>query len=64
MGVWQGVAIHSVKYRYGLPCLTFLFPVGWPLLKQPYGGFRVSLPAGREDSSRLLPLWTLHAVRL
>jgi hypothetical protein len=26
MGVWQGVAMVSLKYHYGLPCLTLQHP--------------------------------------
>jgi hypothetical protein len=49
-GVWQGVAMDSLKYRAGLPCPTLLRPVGRPPLKQSYVGC-------------LLPHQTSHAVR-
>jgi hypothetical protein len=32
MGVWQGVNIDSLKFHPGLPCPTFLRPVG----RQPF----------------------------
>jgi hypothetical protein len=40
MGVWQGVAMDSLKYHQGPPCPTLLRPAGGPPLKQPYGHFR------------------------
>jgi hypothetical protein len=39
MGVWRGVAMDSLKFHLGLPCLTFLRPAGRPALKRPYGHF-------------------------
>jgi hypothetical protein len=39
-GVWEGVAVDSLKFRSGPPCLTVLGPAGGPPLKQPYGHFR------------------------
>jgi hypothetical protein len=35
MGVWQGVAMDSVKFHSGPPCLTLLRPAGRPPLKRP-----------------------------
>jgi hypothetical protein len=54
IGVRQGVAMDSLKYRYGPPCLTLLSLAGRPLLKRPYGRFW----------GCLLPLWPSHASRL
>jgi hypothetical protein len=33
MGVWQGVAMDSLKFHLGLPCPTFLHPAGRLSLK-------------------------------
>jgi hypothetical protein len=38
MGVWQGVAMDSLKFQLGLLCPTPLCPDGRPPLKRPYGG--------------------------
>jgi hypothetical protein len=64
MGVWEGVAMDSLKYHLGLPCPTFLCSVGGPPLKRPYGHFRGHLYTGWAPCGRLLPIWTPHAVRL
>jgi hypothetical protein len=40
MGVWQGVAMDSLKFQPGLPCPTLLCSAGGPPLKQTYGSFR------------------------
>jgi hypothetical protein len=37
MGVGQGVAMESLKYRYGQPCPTPLRPVSGPPLKRSQG---------------------------
>jgi hypothetical protein len=55
MGVWQGVAMDSLKFHLGLPCPTLLCPAGRPPLKRP---------ARWAACSRLLPFWTPHVVRL
>jgi hypothetical protein len=39
-GVWQGMAMDSLKYHYGPSCLAFLCPADGPLLKRPYSRFR------------------------
>jgi hypothetical protein len=66
MGVWQGVAIDSLKFHPGLPCLTFLLPMGLMAL-QPYSRFR-SDPligvASPQACGRLQPFWTPHGVHL
>jgi hypothetical protein len=36
MGVWQGVAMDSLKFNRGLPCSTLLCPAGGQALKRPY----------------------------
>jgi hypothetical protein len=46
MGVWQGVAMDSLKFHLGLPCPTLLRPVGRPPLKQSYHHCRDGLFAG------------------
>jgi hypothetical protein len=63
-GVWGGVAMVSLQYRYGLPCLTLLRPVGGPSLKRPYGRFRGSRPARQVAWGHLLPFSTTHAIHL
>jgi hypothetical protein len=47
MGVWQGVAMDSLKLKFhlGLPCPTFLHPVGGLPLKQPYCHLQSRRPA-------------------
>jgi hypothetical protein len=46
MGVWQGVALDSLKFHPSLPCHTQQRPAGGPPLKRPYvcfrGGLRLS----------------------
>jgi hypothetical protein len=37
VGVWQGVAMNSLKFYSGLPCPALLRPAGGPPLEQPYG---------------------------
>jgi hypothetical protein len=64
MGVWQGVAMESLKFHLGLPCSTLLRPVGGPSLKRPYSRFRGGLPAGWAACGRLLPPRTSDAVGL
>jgi hypothetical protein len=36
IGVWEGVAMDSLKFHLGLPCPTLLSPTGGPLPKRPY----------------------------
>jgi YD repeat-containing protein len=38
MGVWQGEAMDSLKYRHGPPCPTLLRPAGKLPLKRPPAG--------------------------
>jgi hypothetical protein len=38
MGVWQGVAVDSLKFHPSLLCPTLLRPAGEPSLKRPLGG--------------------------
>jgi hypothetical protein len=61
VGAWQQVAINSLKFP---PCPTLLRPMDRPPLKRPYGRFRGGPLAERAVSSRFLPVWTPHAVRL
>jgi hypothetical protein len=63
-GVWQGVAMDSLKFHPSPPCPTLLSPAGGPPLKRPYGRFRAGPTAGQAACSSLLPFWTPHAVRL
>jgi hypothetical protein len=56
MGVWQEVAMDSLKFFSDLPCPTLLRPAGGPPLKRPY--------TGGAAYGRLLPFWTLKGVRL
>jgi hypothetical protein len=43
IGVWQGVAMNSLKFHPGPPCHTLLCPVGGPHLKRAYSRFRGGL---------------------
>jgi hypothetical protein len=54
VGVWQGVAMDSLKFHPGLPCPTPPCPAGGPPLKRP----------GVATCGHLLSLWTPHAERL
>jgi hypothetical protein len=54
--------MDSLKIYLGPPCPTPLCPSGWPPLKWPNIRFRNGPPSGRATCSRLLPLWTPHAV--
>jgi hypothetical protein len=56
--------MDSLKFHPGPPYRTLLRPAGGPPLKWPNGRFRGSPPVGRAACGHLLPLWTLHAVRL
>jgi len=48
MGVWQGLAMESLKFHPGLLCPTLVCPAGGPSLKRPCGHFRVAcLQVGR-----------------
>jgi hypothetical protein len=55
MGVWQGVAMDSLKYHSDPPCHTLPRPAGGSPLKRPYSRFRVG---GLRSSS------SPHAIRL
>jgi hypothetical protein len=39
MGVWQWVAMESLKFHLGAPCPTLLRPAGGPSQKRPYDRF-------------------------
>jgi hypothetical protein len=58
MGVYQGVAMDSLKLHLGLPCLTLLRTAGRQSLKRPYGHFRDGPPTERAACGRPLPFWT------
>jgi hypothetical protein len=45
LGVWQGVAVDSLKFHLGLPCPTFLRPAAGPSLKRPYSRAGDLLPS-------------------
>jgi hypothetical protein len=47
MGVWQGVAMDSIKFHPGLPCPILLRPAGGSPLNRPYGCFWGGPPAER-----------------
>jgi hypothetical protein len=57
IGVWQGVAMDSLKFHPGLPCPTLLCPVGGPSLKRLYGRFRGGPLAERAACGHRLTLW-------
>jgi hypothetical protein len=59
MGVWQGVAMDSLKFLSGLPS-----PAGRPPLKQLYGHFRDDLLTRQANCGCLLPFWTPYALHL
>jgi hypothetical protein len=63
MGVWQAVPMDSLKFHPLPPCPTLSRAAGGPPLKWPYCPFRGGPLTGRGACSRLLPLWTPHAVR-
>jgi hypothetical protein len=47
MGLWQRVAMDSLKFLLCPPCSTLLHPVGGPPLKRAYGCFsEVARPQG------------------
>jgi hypothetical protein len=50
MGVWQGVAIDSLKYHQSPPCPIFLCPAGRPSLERTYSCSTGGSPAGRAAS--------------
>jgi hypothetical protein len=68
MAVWQGVAMHSLKFHPGLPCPTLLWPAGKPPLKWPHNHFRGGLRL--PSAHKVAGLWpsstplTPHALRL
>jgi hypothetical protein len=64
MGVWQGVAMDSLKFHLGLACQTLLSPAGGPPLKRTYGRLRGGLPAVQATYGRLLLPWSPHALRI
>jgi hypothetical protein len=49
IGVWQGVAMDSLKFHLGPRCPAFLRPAGGARLKRPFGRFR----GGHLQSRRL-----------
>jgi hypothetical protein len=54
MGVWQGVTMDSQKFH----------PAGGPPLKRPYSLIMGGPSIRQVACSRLLPLWTPHAIRV
>jgi hypothetical protein len=55
MGVWQGVAMNSLKFHPSLPYPTLLHPAGGPPLKRPYDSFKGGPPLGQTACGRLQP---------
>jgi hypothetical protein len=53
MGVWQGAAMDSLKYRYGTPSPTLPRPAGGNTIQL----FQGWLPGGRVGCVRLLLPW-------
>jgi hypothetical protein len=47
-GLWQGVAMNSLKFHLGLPCSTLPCPAGRTPLKRPYNRFQ-GWPAHEAD---------------
>jgi hypothetical protein len=64
IGVWQGVAMDSLKFQPGQPCFTLIRPAGETPLKGPCGRFRGGPPTLWAACGLLLPLWTPHAICL
>jgi hypothetical protein len=64
LGVWQGMAMDSLKFHPGPPCPTLPRLAGEPTQKRPNGRFMGGLAARRASCGHLLPIWTPHAVRL
>jgi hypothetical protein len=52
MGVWQGVAMDSLKFHRRPPCYTFLHPAGRLPLKWPY----VACPQVGRQAAVFYPL--------
>jgi hypothetical protein len=63
VGVWQGVAMDSLKFHPGPPCPTLLRPAGGPPPKRPYSRFGGGPPAERAACGHLLPPWIPLPVR-
>jgi hypothetical protein len=63
-GVWQGVAMDSLKFHQGPPCPYPSKPCEWATPERPFGLLRGGPIARRAACGRLLPHWTPHAVRL
>jgi hypothetical protein len=64
VGVWQGVAMDSLKFHPGSPCPTLLRPADGPSLRWSYECFRGGPPVGRMACGHLLALWIPHALSL
>jgi hypothetical protein len=56
MGVWQGVAMDSLKFRSGPPCPILLRPTGGPPLKWPYGRFKGGPSQGVRHAAVFYPI--------
>jgi hypothetical protein len=50
MGVWQGMAIESLKFYPGLPCPNHVPPAGRPPLKQLLQGWSTCRAVNRQPS--------------
>jgi len=64
IGVWEGVAMDSLKYRQGPPCPTPLRSAGGPPLTWLFSHLQGAAYAWRAACSMLLSFCTLHGVRL
>jgi hypothetical protein len=51
IGVWQGVAMDSLKFHPGPPCHTLQLAAGGPPLKRPYSRFRGACPQGGRPAA-------------
>jgi hypothetical protein len=60
MGVWQGVAMDSLKYHRGPPDPST--SCGRATTETAYSHFMGGPPAGRAACGCLLPVWTPHAM--
>jgi hypothetical protein len=63
IGVWQGVAMDSLKLHPGPPCPTLLRPAVAPPPKRPYDRFGAGPPAERAACGRFLSPSIPHVVR-
>jgi hypothetical protein len=62
IGVWQGVAMDSLKFLPGQPCLTLLTPVGGPPINGLTAVSGVARPQNGRPAAFFYPFG--HPIRL